>query len=299
MQRRDFLLAPLAQATPSILVHEHVMVDFVGAAAIRPGRYQPDEVAAIALPHLKALHALGCRRLLECTPNFLGRDPLLLQRLARDSGLELWTNTGLYGAGDFKYLPDFARRESASELAARWIAEARGGIDGVRPRFIKIGVNRGPLHPLDRKLVEAAVLTSRATGLTIAVHTGNGAAALEQLSILRTMRHSPAKWVWVHAQSERDHAIHQRVAESGGWVEFDGISPGSLQWHLDCIRFMAEHKMLHRTLISHDAGWYHVGEPRGGDYRGYTCLYTDLLPKLDAATRTQLLWTNPRRAFGR
>ena len=176
IRRRDLLFSPLAAqaaAPPSILVHEHIMVDFVGAAKIQPGRYDSVEVAALALPHLKSIRALGCRRLLECTPNFLGRDPKLLVRLARESGVEIWTNTGLYGAGDFKYLPDYAQRESSADLAARWIGEARSGIDGVKPRFIKIGVNRGPLHPLDRKLMEAAILTSRATGLTIAAHTGD------------------------------------------------------------------------------------------------------------------------------
>ena len=302
IRRRDLLFAPLAaQAAPppSILVHEHIMVDFVGAATIQPGRYDSDEVAALALPHLKAILALGCRRLLECTPNFLGRDPKLLARLARESGIEIWTNTGLYGAGDFKYLPDYAQRESAAALAARWIAEARSGIDGVKPRFIKIGVNRGPLHPLDRKLMEAAILTSRATGLTIAAHTGDGAAALEQLAMLQAMRHSTAKWVWVHAQNERDYGIHERIARAGAWVEFDGISTKSIDRHLEGVRFMAEHRLLHRTLISQDAGWYHVGEPQGGSYRSYTSLYNDFLPKIDPAWRTQLLWTNPRAAFSK
>ena len=75
-------LLALADAPPSVLVHEHVMVDFVGAADIVPGRYDPREVARIALPHLRAIRALGCRRLLECTPNFLARDPR-----GRDRGL--------------------------------------------------------------------------------------------------------------------------------------------------------------------------------------------------------------------
>jgi phosphotriesterase-related protein len=163
----------------------------------------------------------------------------------------------------------------------------------VKPRFIKIGVNKGPLHALDRKLVEAAVLTSKATGLTIACHTGDGAAALEQLAMMP----KPAKWIWVHAQNERDLAIHERVARAGGWVEFDGISPRSLDRHLEAVRFMAGKGLLHRTLISQDAGWYHVGEPKGGDYRGYSYLYTDFLPKLEPAWREQLMWTNPRRAF--
>ena len=47
------------------LMHEHVMVDFVGADKIRPGRYNPDEVFAEALPRLEELKAAGFA-LLSC-----------------------------------------------------------------------------------------------------------------------------------------------------------------------------------------------------------------------------------------
>src|SRR6185295_8817123 len=113
-----------------------------------------------------------------------------------------------------------------------------------RPRFIKIGVNRGPLDELDRKLVRAAAITSRETGLAIASHTGDGAAAVEQLEIVTAEKVSPAKFVWVHAQNEKDHAVHEKVARAGAWVEFDGIGPGTLEFHLECVRFMATKNLL-------------------------------------------------------
>src|SRR5258707_3950701 len=157
MRRREFLSlaggTALAGQVASVLVHEHVLVDFVGADLIRPGRYDRDEVFRIARPKLEELGRLGCRRMLDCTPNFLGRDPELLVRLSDATGLEIWSNTGLYGAGDHKFVPAFARSESALQLARRWIAETR---EPWRPRFIKIGVNKGPLDEIDRKLARAA-----------------------------------------------------------------------------------------------------------------------------------------------
>jgi phosphotriesterase-related protein len=302
MLRRD-LLAAFAAAErpvpPSILVHEHILVDFIGAAKIAPGRYDRDEAFRIALPKLQEIRSLGCRRLLECTPNFLGRDPQLLTRLARAAGLELWTNTGLYGARQFEHLPEYAKTETPEQLAARWTAEHRQGVDGVRPRFIKIGVNNGPLHPLDRKLMAAAILTSKATGLTIAVHTGDGRAALDQLEMVEASGLNPAKWVWVHAQNERDHAVHERVARAGAWVEFDGISARTHAWNLSAVEHMARRNLLGRVLLSQDSGWYHVGEPGGGRYNGYAYILKDFVPALDARWRRQLMWENPRRAFGR
>jgi phosphotriesterase-related protein len=303
--RREFVagmtgaqIVRAAKVPRSVLVHEHILVDFIGADRSRPGRYDRDVVFRTALPKLEELKQYGCRRLLECTPNLLGRDPRLLARLSDATGIEIWTNTGLYGAGNHKYLPQFARQETAEQLARRWIVEAHQGIDGVPPRFIKIGVNNGPLDDLDRKLVGAAALASLETGLSVASHTGNGLAALEEVEIFTAAKSAPEKFVWVHAQNEKDHAIHRRVAKAGAWVEFDGISRESAAWHRYCVGFMADEGLLNRTLLSQDSGWYHVGEPGGGDYRGYTFVYTDFLPSLNQAWVQTLMVDNPVRAFG-
>jgi phosphotriesterase-related protein len=76
----------------------------------------------------------------------------------------------------------------------------------------------------------------------------------------------------------------------------------TLDWHLECVRTMRDAGLLGRTLISQDAGWYHVGEPNGGAYRGYTLLFREFLPRLRAAGFTeqdieQLLVENPARAL--
>jgi len=282
----------------SVLVHEHILVDFIGAEQIKPGRYDADEVFRAAQPKLEELKQYGCRRLLECTPNFLGRDARLMTRLSEVTGLDIWTNTGLYGASSHKYLPAFARQETDQQLARRWIDEARRGIDGVKPRFVKIGVNQGPLPEWDRKLARAAAITARETGLTVASHTGDGLAAMEQIEIFADAKVSPAKFVWVHAQNEKDHSFHRRAARAGAWVEFDNISRESADWHLQCVQFMASENLLSRTLIGQDSGWYHAGEPGGGTYRGYTFIYTGFLPGLDSGWVRRLMVENPVTAFG-
>ena len=59
-----------------------------------------------------------------------------------------------------------------------------------------------------------------------------------------------------------------------------------------CVRFLAAKGLLNRTLISQDAGWYRVGEPSGGDFRGYTYLYSDFLPLLQSLQVTVLMLEN-------
>ena len=286
------------------LVHEHVLVDFIGADRVSPDRYSADEAFRVARPFVEEAGRLGVRTIFECTPAYLGRDPRLLRRLAEASGVNFVTNTGYYGAANDKHVPPQAYRETADELAARWTAEARNGIDGtgIRPGFIKSGVDAGPLSEIDRKLVTAAARCHKDTGLTIAIHTGDGKAALDILSVLEVERVDPSAYVYVHAQNERDRSIQAKVAAAGAWVELDGIAPDSLDAHVEAVLDLAGRGHLGRLLVSHDAGWYHVGEPGGGSYRGYGLLFEKFVPALRAkglteSRVTKLLVENPARAF--
>lgn len=287
------------------LMHEHIVTDLRAPAERKPGDYDREAAVRTALPYLKELRAAGCRTMVEITPIHIGRDPLALRRLSELSGLQIVAATGIYGAAQQKFIPGYANNETAEQLAQRFVREIQEGIesDGIRPGIIKTGVNAAvPLPEIERKLVRAAALAHKATGLTIASHTGPGAPALEQLRILEAEGVEPGAFIWVHAQGEKDHELHKQVARRGAWVEFDGIGPKSVDWHVECVRSMADAGLLERVLISQDAGWYRPGEPGGGSYRGYTLLFTDFLPRLrEAGFREsdveQLLVRNPASAL--
>ncbi len=292
------------------LTHEHILVDFIGADKISPERWQHDEVIARVLPFLLEIKALGCQSLVECTPAYLGRDPVLLRKLAEKSGLHLLTNTGYYAAAGNKFLPAHAFSESAEQLAARWIREAREGIDGtgIRPGFMKISVNapKGTLEEIDRKIVRAAALAHRVTGLTIASHTGLAAPAREQLDVLEREGVRPEAFIWVHAQAQALSAKnlnpYLELARRGCWVSLDGLADDNLNTYAEVVDLLKTEGLLHRTLLSHDAGWYRPGEPNGGAFRPFTTLFQKFLPELKkrgftAAEWRQLTVTNPAEAF--
>jgi phosphotriesterase-related protein len=287
-----------------VLPHEHVLVDFVGAAEITPARYDAEVAFAKIKPFLDEARGLGCRTLFECTPAFLGRDPRLLVRLSGATGLHLVTNTGYYSARQNKFLPAHALTENAAELAARWQREWADGIDGtgIRPGFIKIGVDAGPLTPAGRTLAQAAARTHRATGLTIAAHTGDQVAALAQLAVHREEGVHPSAWIWVHAQNAKDPAALTTAARAGAWLSFDGIAPQSLARHVAAVVDLRRQGFLDQLLVSHDAGWYRPGEPDGGKFRGFDALFRAFLPALrregfTAAEIARLTVANPARAF--
>ncbi len=287
-----------------VLPHEHVLVDFVGAAEVSPARYDADAAFAKIKPFVEEAKTLGCATIVECTPAFLGRDPRLLVRLSEATGVTLITNTGYYAARQNKFLPEHAKTEDADALAARWVREWRDGIDGtgVRPGFIKLGFDAGALSDVAQKLVRAAARTHRGSGLTIAAHTGDDTAALAQVALLREERVQPAAWIWVHAQNVKQEETLAELAREGAWLSFDGISPRSLSRHVHLVSVMKRQGMLGQVLISHDAGWYRPGEPDGGAFRGYDVLFNAFLPALRKEGFTeeevrQLTVANPARAF--
>ena len=112
------------------LIHEHFLVDFIGADKINNSRWNRDEVIQKVLPYLLDAKKQGVKSILDCTPTFLGRDVMLQKRLSEKSGLHILTNTGYYGAVSNKYLPAWAFTETAEQLAARWTNEAVDGIEG-------------------------------------------------------------------------------------------------------------------------------------------------------------------------
>ncbi len=305
VRRIDTVSGPIDPAALGLtLMHEHVLVDFIGATQVSTSRYEADDVFARVLPHLHQLRALGAATLVECTPAYLGRDPRLLRRLADASGLHILSNTGYYGANQDRHLPPHAFTETAEQLAARWIREWERGIDdsGIKPAFMKIGVDPGPLSAVDATLVRAAALAHTATGLPIAAHTGNGVAAFEELDVIEQAGVPLSAFIWVHAHGETDPSRHVAAAARGAWVEFDGITPKSVDRHVALVLAMRAAGHLDRVLVSHDAGWYRVGEPGGGQFRPFDTLFTSFVPALKAAGMTDaevrhLLVDNPRRAL--
>jgi phosphotriesterase-related protein len=277
------------------LVHEHILVDFVGADQVSPGRYEADEVCGRMLPYLRDLKAAGIETLVECTPDYLGRDPVLLRRLSEASGLRILTNTGWYKD---PFLPPFAHEATAEQIAERWITEATEGLGdtGILPGFIKIAANEGDLSEVQRKIVTAAALTSKVTGLVIASHTTQGLTALEELDVLAEVGVPASRFIWVHADAEPNQDLHWQAAERGAWIEYDGIREGNAEQKLPLVQ-EALRRIRDQLLLSQDAGWYHVGEPNGGEVAPLDWLPRHFMPLLSDADRTRVLIANPARAF--
>jgi phosphotriesterase-related protein len=287
------------------LIHEHILVDFIGADRISSDRWDRRKVREAVVPFLLETREHGIQSVFDCTPAFLGRDAQLLREISEDTGLNIITNTGYYGAGNSAYLPHWAFTETHQQLARRWIDEFEQGIEGtgIRPGFIKIGVDAGPLSAMHQKLVRAAALTHLATGLTICSHTGPAGTAFEEIEVLRQMGVGADAFVWVHAQKEKDKSLYITAAKRGTWVSLDGMGWDDIEKYAQWLTDLKSRGQLHRVLISHDAGWYRPGDADPlAKFVGYTKLFDKLFPLLrqkgfQESDLNRLLVINPANAF--
>ncbi len=295
------------------LEHEHILVDFIGADSTGYFRWDRKEVIKKALPYLDDIKKRGVNTFIECTPVYLGRDPLLLKELSTQTGMNFITNTGYYGARNNLFVPQSFYSSRPEEIAAFWILEFEKGIEdtGIKPGFIKIAVDPSDsLSTEHRKIIMAAALTHLKTGLTIVSHTGPEKPAFEQIDILKKYNIDPSAFIWVHAQSGSVSG-NIRAGKEGTWISLDNIrsrpelepgAPNSIDWYAGRILDLKKEGLLNKVLISHDAGWYDPAKQDGGSFRGFTDIFDYLIPALKNKGFTdteinQILVLNPQKAF--
>lgn len=282
------------------LPHEHVMSNF-GADSEIISQYDEAALMVQVVPYLQKLKSLGVASVFDCTTAYFGRNVSLLQRLSKESGIQILTNTGFYGAANDRYVPPWAQDASAAEIADTWIAEFENGIDGtiIKPSFIKLAFDNGTPSKIDLKLFEAGIVTHKKTGLTMAVHTGNNREAVkQQLDLLTTYKVSPEAWIWVHANKAQDMNLLLETAQKGAWISLDGINSSNIMEYIDFINRFRKENLLDKILLSHDGNSF----PRGGEIREYHALSELLIPKLLELGYSKneihlLTIENPKNAF--
>ncbi|MBZ0289133.1 MAG: esterase [Anaerolineae bacterium] len=290
-----------------MLPHEHLFVDLRGPFAERYAVADPEAVRQVMQPYLDAIEKIGVTAFVDCAPAGVGRNVHVLRHIAAHTPIHIVVPTGVYKEG---FIPADLQDVSIEYLADLWTREISEGMDGTDSRagFIKVAlVDHGPTAIEERNLKGAAAASQR-TGAVIASHTIGGKAARAEMDILEAAGLDLGRFIWVHAHTEPDPAVHVEAARRGAWVEFDAI--GAESWHpqdklLESVLALIEAGYDDHILLSHDAGWYEPGQPGGlpkNGVRGYTALFEQFIPALRArGVRSETIYkithTNPAKAF--
>lgn len=284
------------------LPHEHVFSNF-GQPPAYIGKFDEEKLKAQVIPYLQKIKSLGCDTVVECTTAYFGRNVKLLKEVAYASGINIITNTGWYGAARDRYIPKKAYELSIDEIAATWVDEFENGIDGtaIKPGFIKLAVDKGPLSGIDKKLIIAGARAHLKTGLTLQVHTGNNPeVAFEELDLLKGENVHPSAWVWTHAHQVEDASVLIDAARKGAWISLDGLRLGEKRQdhHLKLLMALIEAGYAKQVFLSHDGN----GFPSGKKTRPFEMLMTHFIPRLRSEGLNkkdihQITHKNPQNAF--
>ena len=275
-----------ASALGLTLPHEHLFTDLRGPDVADYARAEPAQVVETMRPLLDAAYAAGVRALVECSTAGVGRNVTVLQQLAQATPMHLIAPAGVYRQG---FIPADLIPLTVDELAGLWVREINEGIDGtdVRAGFIKIAASDEGVTALEKRNLQAAALAARATGAVVASHTIGGAVARQEMAILEDAGLDLSRFIWVHAQTEADQALHLEAAKRGVILEFDAVGAPYQEQEpmLEAVLALIAAGYEDQLLLSHDAGWYQPGAPQGlpeGGRRGYTALFETFLPQLQA-----------------
>ena len=210
----------------------------------------------------------GGRTIVDATTIGEAPDPLGLARISRVTGLHVVAATGYYVASS--HPPEVADM-SEDDIAAKMIDHITRGIDdtGVRAGIMgELGCS-WPLHADERKVLVAAGMTQRETGVAISIHPGRDEAApMEIIDILTEAGAAPEKIIMGHIERTVFNLdTLKEIADTGSLIEWDlfgqDLSYYSMAPHiarptdaqrLDQIAWLIGQGHADKVLVSHDIG---------------------------------------------
>ncbi|MCR5979386.1 phosphotriesterase [Gordonia jinghuaiqii] len=270
-----------------------------------------DDPAAM-VAELANFSAVGGRTVVDCSNGQIGRDPVALQRISRESGVNVIMGSGWYVHG-FHELDKLSA--GVEELTEDLMAEFVDGVDGtgVRPGIIgEIGVSPA-FTDSERVRLRAACRVQREVGVPLLIHLpGWQRRAFEVLDIVLAEEGvAPDATVLCHMDpSGNDPDYQLAVADTGVWLEFDmigmpfyysgeGQSPAPEQTAAAIAR-LVDGGRAHQLLLSHDLASKAMWTRYGGNGIGYVPrLFLPRLQRHGVApdVAAGLLAANPARLF--
>lgn len=267
------------------LIHEHpYILDFI-----------------IQMSELADFKEQGGDCVVDQTSLGLGRQPNLLKRLSKETGLHVIASTGFYREETH---PEIVHDADPETLARIMIDEIDEGIDGVdfKAGLIgEVGTTEFGTTMQEVKTLRASAQAQLATGVTISVHTMGGAEALKAIEILQEEGVKPNRILIDHI--DLDHVEHLRyVAERGVFLGFDTIGKARYRddaHRLELLCAMVDAGYEDQIVLSHDISQLDYLKTNGG--HGYVHLLGTFIPRLrerlPEETIEQLLIYNPRKVL--
>lgn len=244
--------------------------------------------SADILKNMKEKYGLGL--FIDCTPVNIGRDVELLKKVSELSGVDIVCSTGFY-YNDEPIL-DCMSAESLAEFIAEDANSTCAGI-------IKAAVEYDTVSPFHIKLLKAAAIAQKKTGLPIILHTNvNNKNGIKAVTILLGENINPQNIVVGHLSDTNENEYIQNFAELGCYVALDRMYDNKAKEYITSkmnqINALCEAGYADRLLLSHDDSVFQgfcdkpqIKVPR------WSYMFEYILPRLDNDIAKKILQENP------
>lgn len=208
------------------LSHESLRLDNLGVVRRNPYAIRDNLLLndfGTAVNEMEAFKKAGGRSVVDCTSVGILRDPKNLRALAQEAGVNIIAGCGYYTVDTH---PARVAQCSCRELANEMIHDLRVGMDGTDIRAGVIGEigTSNPIHPDEKKSLQAAALAQVETGAGVQVHTYPwGQAGLEAADTLVAAGVEPRKVAICHIDVEINLEYICALLDKGVLVEFDNF----------------------------------------------------------------------------
>ncbi len=217
------------------------------------------------LPVMTKLKALGIDSIVEASPPIGGQNIHLLHRLSKNSGIQIIPSTGWNVPKEiYELFPD----RFVEQLSIRWTKDFERGLGTIkgcviRPSYIKLLLDRGGLKVSDKKMLEAAIITSNRTGMGIHCHILEAEAVPAVLNLLKEKKMNMERFIWAHADYDADKTMVHKVLETGAFVGIDSVQEKHYEKCCDLLEWVIELGYEDKVFLSEDLDFYEESMAEG------------------------------------
>jgi predicted metal-dependent phosphotriesterase family hydrolase len=288
--------------------HEHLVIDGGVPKLVSPEISLQRVEDAVA--ELAPCVAAGLGAVVDAMPADAGRNVAKLAAISRLAGVHVVAATGLHHARWYgeRHWGELLEPE---ELAGLFAAEITDGIDANdlngpvlartahRAGVVKVAGSAGGPSARDRRIFEAAAITTARTGTALLTHCEGGTGGLAQLRLLEDLGVPPDRVILSHTDKVLDRGYHRELLAGGAWVVYDqGLRSPEATARL--VRWMVEDGHAGQLLLGTDGARRSLWSVLGGS-PGLAALATGLgrrlAGELGPAVMERIWVANPAAAL--
>ncbi len=261
--------------------HEHVLFDYFAYNRSYDMIFDDENVARTEVQLFKDA---GGGSLVDCTTTGLSPNPNALQRISRETGVNIVLGCGWYREHVYASVVAEKTSRELGEILTRHITEGFDGTDA-RAGFIgEIATERFHIRPAEERVFRAAAYASNETGAPIWTHTTHfGELAQEQIDLLEECQIDPARVVVNHL-GDRDDTEHLlAIARRGVYMSIDNIGYHGEGYPDDSVRLRSIAALIDagfedKIVLGTDIGTRGALKTYGG--RGFAWLIESFIPQM-------------------